>query len=90
MHTNLLRGLTAATITAATISLAAPAAAGARTFANCTALRAVYPHGVGLVDAQDQVRGFTQPVTTFYRNNALYRANIGSDRDRDGVACERL
>ncbi len=60
----------------------------ATSFANCTAMHAVYPHGVGLPGAVDHVRGSTAPVTDFVRSTALYNANSGSDRDHDGVACE--
>lgn len=68
----------------------ADAASGARYFSNCTELQRVYPHGVGKRKAKDRVRGSTRPVTTFKRSNALYKANRHSDRDGDGVACERL
>lgn len=63
--------------------------AKAREFANCTAMHRVYPHGVGKVHARDKVRGSTKPVTNFHRSNALYAANKKSDRDHDGVACEK-
>lgn len=59
----------------------------AKDYANCTALNADYPHGVGRSGAVDQTSG--TPVTTFTRNNALYEANAGSDRDKDGIACEK-
>ena len=82
---------------AATAVLAAPTAlvlesadaavAGAKTFKNCTALNKVYPHGVGLPKAKDRSSG--TPVTTFKRSKALYLANKKSDRDKDGVACEK-
>ncbi|GAB2484268.1 excalibur calcium-binding domain-containing protein [Jatrophihabitans fulvus] len=62
-------------------------AAAARTFANCTAMHKVYPHGVGKVGARDRTSG--KPVTTFKRSNTLYAANKKSDRDKDGVACEK-
>jgi hypothetical protein len=29
-------------------------------------------------------------VTNFRRSNRLYRLNKGLDRDRDGIACEKL
>ncbi len=58
-------------------------------YANCTALHKVYPHGVGRKGAHDKVRGHAKPVTTFFVNTALYRANTGLDRDKDGVACEK-
>jgi hypothetical protein len=28
-------------------------------------------------------------VTNFRRSNRLYRENIGRDRDKDGIACEK-
>ncbi len=66
-----------------------PAEAAAKTYANCAALNKVYKHGVGLKGAKDKVRGATKPVTTFTRNNAVYKANKSRDRDKDGVACEK-
>ena len=67
---------------------AAPAdAAPARHFANCTELNRAYAHGVGKPGARDSTSG--KPVTTFLRSAALYAANSGSDRDKDGIACEK-
>ena len=62
----------------------------AKRYKNCTALNMVYPHGVGKPGAVDHVSGNSQPVTNFYVSVALYKANKGSDRDHDGVACEKL
>ena len=51
-----------------------------------------YPHGVGKVGARDRTSG--EPVLTFRRSNLLYRTamrfNRGLDRDKDGIACEKL
>ena len=51
-----------------------------------------YRHGVGRVGARDKTSG--TPVTTFRRSNFLYktamRYNRGLDRDKDGIACEKL
>jgi hypothetical protein len=33
------------------------------------------------------VRG--KPVTTFTRNTTVYKQNSRSDRDKDGIACEK-
>ncbi|SHG07472.1 Excalibur calcium-binding domain-containing protein [Jatrophihabitans endophyticus] len=78
-----------ATLAAAAVLIPAESAdAAAKTYKNCTALHAKYPHGVGKKGAHDVVRGKTKPVTNFTRSNALYRANKKSDRDHDGVACE--
>ena len=62
----------------------------AKHFKNCTALNKVYPHGVGKPDATDHVSGRTRRVRNFYVDLALYKANKGSDRDHDGIACEKL
>lgn len=59
----------------------------AKEFKNCTALNKVYKHGVGKRNARDKTSG--TPVTTFKRDNALYNANDKSDRDKDGIACEK-
>jgi hypothetical protein len=51
-----------------------------------------YPHGVGKLGAHDKTTG--TPVTTFKRSTRLYRIaisyNRGLDRDKDGIACEKL
>jgi Excalibur calcium-binding domain len=77
----------------ATVLFVAPASAAVDgtgavpRFPNCKALNAKYPHGVGRVGARDKTSG--TPVTTFKRSNALYEANRGRDRDKDGIACEK-
>ena len=63
--------------------------AAARVFANCTALNRTYRHGVGKKGARDRVSGSSRPVTTFTVNTAVYNANSKSDRDKDGIACEK-
>ncbi len=65
----------------------ADAASQARSFRNCTELNRVYPHGVGRPGAVDRTTGIR--VTTFKRDRALYNANAKSDRDKDGIACEK-
>lgn len=60
-----------------------------KTYANCTALNKDYRHGVGRSGARDRVSGQTEPVTDFAVHTALYKANTKSDRDKDGVACEK-
>ena len=72
---------------AALVAAPAEAAARARTFKNCTELNKVYPHGVGLPNAKDKTSG--TPVTNFKRSKPLYLANTKSDRDKDGIACEK-
>lgn len=70
--------------------VAQAAEAKPRVFANCTQMHKVYPHGVGKVGARDKgtSKNF-KPVTTFKRDTALYKANAKSDRDKDGIACEK-
>jgi hypothetical protein len=63
-----------------------PLVTTAKEYANCTALRQDYPHGVGLPGARDHTSG--TPDTRFYVSAAMYDANTRSDRDKDGIACE--
>jgi len=56
-------------------------------FPNCTALNRVYHHGVGRYGAHDHTS--STPVTNFTRNNKVYYLNNESDRDKDGIACEK-
>jgi hypothetical protein len=81
--------LVAATSLGLTLGMTASAEAAipARDYANCTALNKVYPHGVGRWGAHDKTSG--TPVTNFTRNNKVYRLNDESDRDKDGIACEK-
>lgn len=76
-----------ALLPAAPAGAAAPAAA----FVNCTALHAVYPHGVGLRAAVDKTS--STPVTTFRRDDTEFKravaARPGLDRDHDSIACEK-
>ena len=86
-----MRSIVPAVVSAVALAgvLAAPAVAAPPTrFANCTALTKVYPHGVAknAAAANRQVRdGNGRPAV----KPAVYAANRGSDRDRDGTACER-
>ncbi|TCI26211.1 excalibur calcium-binding domain-containing protein [Exiguobacterium sp. SH5S4] len=72
-----------------TLSLAPanPADAAAKKFKNCTELNKTYKGGVAKNKTIKNKGGKTQykPLV----NAALYQANIGKDRDRDGIACER-
>jgi uncharacterized membrane protein len=79
----------------ATVSLAAGAVATAssaqaappKAYKNCTQLQKVYPHGVGKPGAKDKTSG--TPVTSFTKNKKVYQLNTKSDRDKDGIACEK-
>jgi len=81
------RSLVAAMTAAPVLAGAAPSYGAAKSYKNCTALNKDYPHGVGRQGARDKTSG--TPVTNFTVSNTLYRANGSSDRDRDGVACEK-
>lgn len=67
-------------------SLTSGASGAPRTFKNCTELNRVYPGGVALPGAVN-VGGSTKNLPKFSR--ALYLANKKSDRDKDGIACEK-
>ena len=60
--------------------------AAAKVFKNCTDLNKVYPGGVALPGAINS--GGTAKQEPFY-SKALYLANKKSDRDKDGLACEK-
>jgi hypothetical protein len=87
----------AAPASAGAASATAPTAAvspAAKTYKNCTALNKKYPHGVGksskVRDRDSQGKSVRNPVTNFRVSKALYLANKKSDRDGDGIACEKL
>ena len=58
----------------------------AKVFKNCTELNKVYPGGVALPGATNS-GGVTKKKPKY--DKALYNANKKSDRDRDGIACEK-
>ena len=60
--------------------------AAAKKFKNCTELNKVYPGGVALPGAINA--GGTTKQTPIY-DKKLYEANKKSDRDKDGIACEK-
>ena len=63
-----------------------PSHAAVKVFKNCTELNKVYPGGVALPGAINS--GGTTKKEPKY-NKALYNANKKSDRDKDGIACEK-
>lgn len=86
-----LAALSTLAMAAPLLALAAPAQAGPGhyepAFANCTAMHRVYKHGVArsVKAANYQVRtGHYRPAV----KPAVYRANVKSDADKDGTACE--
>jgi hypothetical protein len=60
--------------------------AAAKKFKNCTELNKVYPGGVALPGAVN-AGGATKKEPKY--DKALYTANKKSDRDADGIACEK-
>jgi hypothetical protein len=62
------------------------ASAAAKKFKNCTELNKVYPGGVAKPGAVNK-GGTTKNQPTI--DKSLYKANIKSDRDKDGIACEK-
>ena len=63
-----------------------PSFAAAKKFKNCTELNKVYPGGVALPGAIN-VGGTTKQTPKY--DKKLYEANKKSDRDKDGIACEK-
>ena len=69
-----------------TLSAAAPTLPVATpVFVDCAGLRRAYPYGVMRTGATNTGK---KPRGTLVIDNAVYRANAGLDRDRDGIACE--
>jgi hypothetical protein len=64
----------------------APSQALAKVFKNCTELNRVYPGGVALPGAINK-GGTTKLIPKFSKK--IYKANKKSDRDKDGIACEK-
>ena len=60
--------------------------AAAKKFKNCTELNKVYPGGVALPGAVN-AGGATKKEPKY--DKVLYTANKKSDRDGDGIACEK-
>ena len=60
--------------------------ASTKVFKNCTELNKVYPGGVARPGAVNM--GGATKLTPKY-DRKLYEANKKSDRDKDGIACEK-
>lgn len=69
-----------------TLSQSNPSNAAPKVFKNCTELNRVYPGGIALPGAVN-AGGTTKKAPKY--NAALYKANKKSDRDGDGIACEK-
>ena len=82
-----MKRLLALAICLAIVILAMPSSqAAAKEFKNCTELNRVYPGGVAMPGAINS-GGKTKKTPKY--NKALYLANQKSDRDKDGIACEK-
>jgi len=68
------------------ISYSSIANSAAKKFKNCTELNKVYPGGIALPGAVN-TGGATKKTPKY--DKALYTANKSSDRDKDGIACEK-
>ena len=84
MHSN--RYLTIALSLGLVIGMSQTTYAAAKKFKNCTELNKVHPGGVAKPGAVNK-GGATKNEPTI--DAALYKANIKSDRDKDGIACEK-
>lgn len=69
-----------------TLLLPLTPAQASKVFKNCTELNKVYPGGVALPGAVN-AGGMTKLTPKF--DKKLYEANKKSDRDKDGIACEK-
>ncbi len=65
-----------------------PASDASQSFKTCKDLNKVYKHGVGLEGVQNMVYGKPR-ASKHLVDVALYEANKKSDRDKDGIACEK-
>jgi hypothetical protein len=69
-----------------TLGLMLSSQAAAKVFKNCTELNKTYPGGVARPGAVN--KGGATKLTPKY-DKKLYEANKKSDRDKDGIACEK-
>lgn len=63
------------------------AADKAKTYKNCTEINKVYPGGIAISADTKNKGGKTKHKP--FASKALYEANKKSDRDKDGIACEK-
>jgi len=75
-----------AVIAVTTFSAIPHSQAVAKVFKNCTELNKVYPGGVALPGAVNS-GGKTKKEPKY--DKVLYSSNKKSDRDKDGIACEK-
>jgi hypothetical protein len=72
------------------VGQAQASSAPVKKFANCTAMHQVYAYrgGIKRVGAHDYRKGGGTARYKPYVSTKRYNLNAGSDRDKDGVACE--
>ena len=92
--TRLLLAAVLAAATAVAVPLpaqAAPGAPAAKVYANCTAIHRDYTGGIAKAGVRyNRVSGVNRALKGEVKfSTDLYKANIKSDRDRDGIACEK-
>ena len=79
----------------ATLAMPADAAPAAKAYANCTAIHRVYDGGIAKAGVKyDVVHSGGRTLHRALKGHvkfstALYNANAKSDRDKDGIACEK-
>lgn len=78
---------TAAAALTGTASAEAKAKTKAKTYKNCTELRKDYKGGVAISSSTTNEGGKTKYKP--HVSKELYNANKKSDRDKDGIACEK-
>jgi hypothetical protein len=86
METVMKKRMTVSIALAVGLSLIPISQASAKTFKNCTELNKVHPGGVARPGAVN--KGGATKLTPKY-DKKLYEANKKSDRDKDGIACEK-
>jgi hypothetical protein len=83
-----------ALVVGSTVGTSSIAQAAATKYANCDAVHRVYSGGIAKTSVTTNTVTSGGKVThralkgTVKKDNALYTANAGLDRDKDGIACE--
>lgn len=93
--TRLLAATAVALASVTFAALPADAATSAKSYANCTAIHRVYSGGIAKKGVKYNTTHYHGK--TYHRalkghvkfSTALYNANKKSDRDKDGIACEK-
>lgn len=93
--TRLFAAVAIAVAASTCLAVPADAASAAKTYKNCTAIHKVYSGGIakkGVHFNTTHYRGKTHHRALKGHvkfSTALYNANKKSDRDKDGIACEK-